>query len=399
MDENLAWKIVYAAALFSLFILGIAYYLISPRDASPAEGTGSQKMMEFRQTRIEGRKDGRPVWQFTAAAGWTEKNQAATYLTQVTNGDIFSGGRLVVTRITAPQAKIYRQADVIEATGRLQADADLGKFGAAGRKTEWTGLTADRFRYVPAEKKTELDGQVKLVMKHGVIEADHIEIDHEQRRAAIAGRVVIKRANAVVTTASVEYTAAAERADLPRQLHLSLKEKNILTKLKCERGTFFMDINKDISLYGSLEVTQGKKFAVADRGVYSRRQKGLLLTGRTKTILAKAGALIKPETAARLRAPRTRDILRQKTVVTADEIFFSTKTGDARAAGSVEAAQKGRVARSDQAVYNEKKGLLTLSGNVFMKEKERWLSCRQVVISIDKETFEALGVKEARFKL
>ena len=399
MDENLAWKIVYVAALFSLFILGIAYYLISPRDAAPLNETGLPRLMEFSHTRIEGRKDGQPVWQFTAVSGWTEKNQSATYLTGVTGGNIFSGGRLVVTRIAAPQVTIYRQADVIEAAGRLQADVDLGKFGSATRKTEWTGLTAGRFRYVPAEKKTELDGQVKLVMKRGVTWADHIAIDHEKRTAALAGRVVIRRANAVVNTASVEYTAAAERADLPRPLRLSLKEKNILTKLKCERGTFFMDMDKDILLYGSLEAAQGKKFAVADRGVYSRRQKGLLLTGRTKTILAKAGALIKPETAARLRAPRAKDILRQKTIVTAGEIFFSTKTGDARASGSVEATQKGRAARSDQAVYDEKKGLLTLSGNVFMKEKERWLSCRQVVISIDKETFEAFGVKEARFKL
>ncbi|MBN3033901.1 MAG: hypothetical protein JW873_07395 [Candidatus Saganbacteria bacterium] len=398
MDENLAWKIVYAGALFSLLILGLAYYLMSPPETLLSAAGERDKAMRFERSQVMGRKEGKPLWRFTAAGGWAEKNQAATYLTRVTDGTLYSGGRPVITGLIAPKAKVSRQAEQIEAFGPLRARLDLGKFGGR-RPANWTAVTADYIKYIPDKKTTELSGRVRLTMKNGMIEAGHLAIDHSRSTARISQEVVVHRRSARLTTSTLYYSAEAERAEVPGPLALKLNENKVRTDLKANRGAFFLDLDQPMTFDGSLEVSQGKKTAVADSGRYSRKEHRLTLAGRTRTVLAKAGALLRPGAAARLRTPELQAILQGRTVVTAGQMVFATRTGDARASGSVEVTQKGRSARADTAFYNDKKELLTLSGRVFLKEKERWLNCRQVVISIEKETFDARGVSEARFKL
>ncbi len=399
VDENLAWKMVYAAALFSLLILGIAYYLMSPRDYAALDEDKLDRAAEFRQTRVAGRKDGQKVWEFSAGSGWTEKRSQRTNLTAVTGGRLYSGGQLVITDLTAPRALAGRNADFVEAGGPLTARLDLKRLSSSKEKGRWSKLNAGYIKYVPSEKRSEIKENVTLAMTDGTIRAERIVVDHEKRTASITDNVRVRRADGLIRTASLEYWAGPERADVPLPLDLDLKEKQLSTKVKAGRGTFFMDINKDIALAGGLEVTQGKKAAVAESGSYSRRQNRLLLRGRTRTILEKAAALLKTDTIAKVHQADVKDILRQKTVLTADEIVFSTRTGDARAAGHVVVTQKGKEAKADAAAYDDKRELLKLSGNVYLKKGEDWIACRQVIISIGKETFEALGVKEARFKL
>jgi len=399
VDENLAWKMVYAAALFSLLILGIAYYLISPKDTSAPEEDKANRSAEFRQAAVAGRQDGHKVWEFSAGSGWTEKGSQRTNLAGISNGRIYSGGKLVIADLAAPRALAGRNAEFVEASGPLTARLNLKRLAASTGSGRWSKLRADYIKYIPTDKRSEIRGNIILTLNDGVIRAGRIVIDHQKKLASITDQVRVRRANGLISTASLEYWADPERADVPVPLALDLKEHQLATRVTAGRGTFFMDANKDIDLAGSLEVTQGKKAAVADAGVYSRRHDRLSLRGRTRTVLEKAATLLKADSAARLREPKVKEILRQKTVVTADEMVFSTRTGDARAAGRVVATQKGKEAKADFAAYDDKHELLKLSGNVYLKKGDDWIACRQVVISIGKETFEAFGVKEAQFKL
>ena len=358
MDENLAWKVVYAAAIFSLLVLGLAYYLISPREATFFSPERQEKIAEFSNTKIEGRKEGKKAWEFAAKSGWTEKDGFNTYLTKVERGKIYSDGKLTVRDLVAARVKIDRRAEIIEASGG-----------------------------------------VAMQTREGKIFADRASIYRAAKRMVLADRVRIVPANGSALTATSEYLSEPEQLNADNGIRLELKEGKIKTLVQADRAILYLAVDKDIPLSGGLEVAQGKKMAVADTGLYSRKQNVLQLKGRTRTVMEKAETLLKAETAAKLRRPDIKDILREKTVVTADEIFFSTKTGDARAAGSVEVTQKGREAKADSAVYDDKHELLTLTGNVFMKKGEDWLSARQVIVSIGKETFEAAEVKEAKFKL
>jgi len=385
MEESFSWKIIYFAAIFSLIVLGIAYYFISPRESTFFSEVKTEKIAEFKQTRVEGRKEGKPLWELRAVSGWTDKNQEITHLENVSGGNIYnSAGKIAVSDLCAPRAQVFRRSEIVEAFGPLKADFDLGKFSSRpGEKNKWIKMTGNHIRYIPSDKRSELDTDLILSKKDSVVHAEKINVDHEKKIANITEKIRIIRKDGVIKADSIEYLGEAEQLNAAGNVNLALKEGRIKTFVKCNKGILFLDAYRDISLSGSIEAAQGKKRSSAQDGTYSRKKNGLFLRGKTRTILEKG----------------EKKELKEKTIVLAEEIFFSTRNGDARATGSVEVTQKSREARSDTAVYDEKRDILTLSGNVYMKEKERWISCKKIIISVKKETFEASGVSGARFKL
>jgi len=408
MEENLSWKIVYLATIFSLIILGIAYYLISPRESTYFSPEKTEKVAEFENTRVEGRKEGKRVWEFFAKAGWTAKDQEITYLTGVSQGQIFrKDGTLVVHDLRASQVRVFRHTEIVEAFGSAEAKAglltaylDLGKFAAQPKnKSDWTRLTADYIKYIPAEKRSEILGHVILAKRGSLFNGDRINVNHDQKIADISGNIYIKRKDGILQADAVQYLGETEQINADRNVKLNLRENKIRTFIRCNYAQLSNDTEKDIILVGSLEVLQGKKLAVAPEGIYSKTLKGLILRHGAKATLEKAAAILKAETVKKLRNTDTKETLKRRTVITADELFFSIKTGDARARGGVVVTLKGHEARADSAVYNDKNEILTLFGNVFMKRGDLWVRCKQVVISVRDETFEASGVAEAKFKL
>ncbi|MFH1387243.1 MAG: LptA/OstA family protein [bacterium] len=401
MEESFAWKIVYVATIFSLLVLGLAYYLISPRDSTYYSDEKTNKVAEFTSARTSGRKDGKRVWEFKAKTGWTEKNQEITHLQGVSEGYIYNKeGRLIVNDLSANGTDVYRRTDIVEAFGQVKADIDLSKFSSQKKaKVDWTKVTADRMKYSNRNKTSEISGHITLIKRNNIIIAEQINVDHDRKIALIPSQATVKRKDGIIKADSLEYFGETEQSNANGNIILDLKEKKIKTQVKCNEASFNNDPEKDVTLNGNLEVVQGKKVSVADSGVYSKNRKSLRLLGRTKTIIEKVGAVIKKESVEKLKSPEQKELLHEKTVVTANKMFFSTKTGDAKAFGNVIVTQKGREAKADSATYDDKNEFLTLTGNVFMKKKDQWISCKQVIVSINKETFEALGVKEAKFKL
>jgi lipopolysaccharide export system protein LptA len=401
MEESLSWKSIFWGVFFSLFVLGLTYWLISPRDNTFFTQDKSDQLAQFGPLRVVGRQDGKTVWELRAGGGWSDKAQEITYLKEIKQGKIFNKkNQLILRDLSAPDARAWRHSEIVDASGGVRAYLDLGKFTTAPKKqSAWTKLTAMEIKYTPAMKKSELAGLVKLVKRDSVISAERMTIDHERRVALLAGAINLTRRDSVIKADSLEYHGETEELKAAGNIKLKLRESRTSTVIKCAQADLFVDLNKDIDLQGSLEVTQGKKLSRADSGTYSRSQQKLFLRGRTKTVLAKVAAEIRPETVRKLDAPEQKQLLRQKTVILAKEIVFSLKTGDARATGSVAVTQKGREARSDNALYDDKKELLTLSGNVHLKRGDEWIACRSVIVSVGKESFEALGVTEAKFKL
>lgn len=393
MDENFSWKIIYIATIFSLLVLGGAYFWIAAREAPYASLTVTDRIAEFKDTRVTGRQDGKTVWEMRAASGWTDKAQEVTYLNNISQGKIFNKqGRLILTNLSAPRAETYRHSEIIEAFGPVKARLDL-------KKNEWTSITSQHIKFIPDQKRSELDGAVTLATRQGTIHSTRLLIDHDKKVANFPEPSTIRRRDGDVKANTVEYLGESEQINADGAVDFNLKESRIRTELKCDRSTLYLDLDKNIDLDGDLNVVQGKKFSIAKNGTYSRLQHTLFLRGGTRTIMEKAQAIFDAATLKELQSQEEKKLLKAKTVVVANEIFFSLKTGDARATGSVEVTQQGRVARSDAVDYDDKSGLMTLTGNVTMKKAEAWISCRQVIVSIKKETFEAFGVKESEFRL
>ncbi|MCU0641545.1 MAG: hypothetical protein MUC35_05600 [Candidatus Margulisbacteria bacterium] len=377
MEENLSWKSIFWGVFFSLFILALTYLLISPRENTFFTRDKSDKLAEFRETRVVGRQDGRTVWEMVAAGGWSDKAQEITHLSGISKGKILNReGRTVLANLTAPNGRAWRHSEVVEADGGVTAVLDLGKFSRVPKQErEWTSLRGDSIKYFPTEKRSEVRGRIRLQKKESVIRADELNIDQEKKTAVFNGGINLTRRDSDLRAASLEYWGETEALAARGEIDLRLKESRTRTAIRCDRADLFVDLNKDIALQGSLEVVQGKKRSRAESGLYSRAQQKLRLRGRTVTVLE------------------------NKTVIRAEEMLYSLRNGDAWASGNVEATQKERQARSDSAFYDDRNETVTLQGNVTLKRGTEWLRCRQVTISVKKETFEARGVADSSFNL
>jgi len=407
MEENISWKIVYLATTFSLLVLGIAYYLIAPHDNTFFSEEKINKIAQFSQTRIEGRKEGKRSWEFLASQGWTDKQEQITYLKNVKNGLVFNRDeKLTVKQLVAPLIKIHRKADLIEALGKppgskgkstLTALVDMGKMSQGNdQKADWARLQADRIAFFPNEKRAEFAGQVKLFKKKNTILANRIDLDSDHKIARLSGEVIVVRQNGLVTAGQGEYFGDQEQLNITDKVALSLQENKIKSIINCHQATIYNDTQKDISFNGQVIAQQGKKLARGNTGIYSSQKKTLLLEGQTETILEKGADILNKQAVTHLDNPDVKELLKNKTVVLADKITFSTKTGDAKAVGNVFVTQKGKEAKATTADYNDNNETLTLTGNVFLKRGQDWLECREVIISINKETFEALGVNQSK---
>lgn len=401
MDENLSWKIVYIAAIFSLIVMGFAYYLISPRESPFFTEKKMEKIAEFKNARISGRKEGKKVWVFFAKEGWTTKDREITYLNKVSKGSIYMDGKLVVSQLTAPRAKAYRHSEIVEVFGPLRAYLELGKMSKPKNndQTEWTRMTAKYLKYIPKGKCSEIKEDVVLHKKDSTIYAQEIKIDHEKKIADITGKIKLKRKDGYLRSDRMQYFSNEERLEADGNVDLNIREGKVETKLKSDHASFYTDLAKDMAISGNLEVVQGKKLAIGRNGIYSQEKKDLLIKGKAKAIFEKARVILKEETVQNLKGPEAKKILKQKTILTSEELVLSTRSGDAKASGSVFVAQKGREAKSEHALYDEKKETLTLFGKVYMKKGKDWVSAKKVVVSVRDETFEAFGAVEAEFKL
>ncbi|MDD5382271.1 MAG: LptA/OstA family protein [Candidatus Margulisbacteria bacterium] len=400
MDENLTWKIIYIAAIFSLIVIGIVYFFISPSESPFFTEEKMEKIAEFKGTHVSGRKEGKKIWEFSAQEGWTTRDREITNLSQVVRGKIFRDGKLVVTDLFAPSAKAYQHSQIVEAFNP-RAYLDLGKISnpESQDRREWTRMKADYYRYIPNEKRSEITGNVFLYKKDSTINAQKIMINNENKIADISDKIQLKRKDGTLRSDTLRYFSNEEKLEADGNVLINIAESGVKTRVKTSHASFFTDINKDMIIQGSVEVLQKTKLAIAQHGIYSQNKKELLLQGAVKAVFEKAKSLLKEESAQNLRSPEAKNILKEKTFLTADEIVLSTHSGDARAFGSVHVYQKGREAKSDSAIYNDKDETLALSGNVFMKKGKEWVSAKQVVVSVKDETFTAAGSVEAEFGL
>jgi len=409
--EHISWKVVYVATTFSLLVLALAYYLISPKSDEYFTEEKIDKLAEFSETKVSGRKNGQKIWELYAAAGWTTVDQKVTFLKDVKDGEILLNNSLAVKELACPLAKAYQGSDMVEAfgypddkhegTSQLTALINLGTLSDPKQpaKTEWTKMIADYLKHEPDRKLTEVKENITLTKKGLDIFAQRMMVYHENKLAVIEGDVRLTRSNGTLTADKLNYYSENEKLEAQNKVAVTITKNKKNTKLKCDQAIFFSDIAKPMELKGNVEVRQGKKAAVAERGTYRETEEELILSGKTRAIFEKAADIIGEDSATKLKNEEGKKLLQEKTTLTCDELVISTKNGNATARGRVDVTQKKNEAKSDLAAYEENKDLLTLTGNVLLKKQDIWVSAREVLVSIKDETFTAVGSVEAEFKL
>lgn len=398
--EHTPWKPVIIGAAASLALLFIVYFITLPKQAG-FEFQNIEKILEFKQAFIGGHEEGKKVWSFYAEKGWSNKQKDYTYLEGVSQGQFYNKkGELLVRNLKAPRVKAQRYSKVVEAYGlpSHQLTADISFSKVSGRR-KYADLLTDYLKYNPNRKLSELKGHIRLKDPKLTLNCDEMEIDHDKGIAYLKDNINIRRKDLSLTSRELIYFSDEERLSAAGSVEARIKSEPKPSRVLADRVTFFADEKKDFSAVGNILVFQGSKTAVADQALYSQPKNKLVLKGRVKTVIEKARAILKADTAKKLKSEEGRKLLKEKTVLTSDMLEMSTKSGDAVAEGSVVVTQKGREGKAEQAVYNDKSEDITLTGNVFLKKQKEWIKCRSILVSVKDETFEAVGSVEAEFKL
>ncbi|MFH1541698.1 MAG: LptA/OstA family protein [bacterium] len=417
MDDNLAWKIIFIGTTFSLIILGVAYYFISPQESEYFSEEKMEKIAEFKNTRVSGRKEGKKSWVLQAKYGWTDNKNEVTSLYDVTQGEIYKDETLVVKKLNAPFAKVYRRSEIVEAYAFPEGQEPKGKRQLTGylnlgkianpqnpRNDELTRLVANYLKYFPKEKKTEIKGKVEMHKKDSSIYAEEINVDNDKNIAYIKNNIRLVRTDGILYTESLVYDSKQEKLKADGNVTINIEENEIKTKVKADNANFSTDVSKRMFFSGHVRTSQGKKLAVADAAVYFQGRKELDLMGNAKAIFEKAEVILKDKTVDKLRNKEAKEMMREKTILTSNRLIISTWTGDATAIGSVEVTQQNKEARAEEAVYDDEKEIITLTGNAFMKKESsstevEWVQAKKIIVSVKDETFEAEGQVEAKIKI
>ncbi|MFA5839176.1 MAG: LptA/OstA family protein [Candidatus Margulisiibacteriota bacterium] len=412
MEENLPWKVIFFGTFFSLVILAGAYFLIAPGNNDYFSEVSTDKIAEFKNPHIIGKKDGKPSWELAAESGWLGKDKETTNLINLKDGKIFQNEKIVLNNLSAPRAKANLRSKIIEAFGlaenedskkpsHLNVQIDLENVAEpnANQPEDWANLKADYLKYFSNEKRSEIRGRINLQKKDGTVMADSMNLNNENKIADISGHISFIRSNGTVRADNMRFYGKEERLDAIGNVVVAVSGESQATKIKAASANFFEDTSKDMQLHGSIEALQSEKIVIGNEAIYSQNSKTLTIKGAVKAVFGKAGVIIKSNTAEKLHSNEAKEMLKEKTLLTSNELLLSTNIGDAKASGNVEVTQKGREAKADYAFYNDKTEILSLTGNVYMKQGDKWVKAKQVNVSVKNETFEAVGSVEAEFRL
>ncbi len=402
--ENAPWRLIFIAAGASLILLVIVYLIALPKSVS-YDVTGVDRIMEFSAAFFSGHENGRKVWEFRAQKGWSGKDREITYFEGVSKGRFFKNGELIVKDLEAPRVQVFKTSKLVRAFGRLENEpAGISRlkvvvaFTPKGKR-KFAKLTADQITYDTNAKNSIMQGNIILKDRDSTLSADNMTIDHEKEIASLDHNIRTTRKEIQLTCDGLNYFARDERFVSSGQVKCRIDGKPNPTLVNCGYMEFYVDQNKDLNASGSLEVFQGKKTALADSLIYSNAIKKIILNGKVRTVIEKARAILKENTAAKLKSDEAKKLLAEKTMITSDSLELSTRIGDAKAAGNVHVYQKGREAKAESAGYSDKNETLTLIGNIFLNKKDQWIKCQKIIVSVRNETFDAVGSVEAEFRI
>ena len=216
----------------------------------------------------------------------------------------------------------------------------------------------------------------------------------DTKKASLLGKVMLTKDKLTVTTDRLDLDLDANTAYFLSPCTFTEKGST-LSSLSAE--AFFDD--ETINMYGSVEVKQKNKDATAETAVYDDNSRAITLISDVRVGIAKLKNLMKEASAQKYKSEEARIALVTYTTVTCDRLEISADSGDANAFGRVHVFQNGKEAKSDQARYSEKDGLIVMTGNVSMKKEGSWVLADKVNVSVDSEVFEAVGNVETTFTI
>jgi len=362
-------------ALFALLIFSLfAFYVIKLSDKIDLLQTFiPEKIAVLKRVHMSG-KENNASWEIFAQEGWTGRDKNVTTFEFVDKAEIKKDGRILIKDLSARRLRISRNKDIEifkkveeEKDGKqyLSALIDFNAVSNKNKKRKFSTLTADNIKLNSDTKKALITGNIRILKDKLLIRSEKVALDLDKNIATFESKSSFSREG---------------------------------SKLYANSATAYFDKDK-MSMSGSIEVRQKNKTVFSDNATYDDRSKSIVLTSRARAVIEKLQNMIKEKSAKKVKGEEAKKSLQEKTVITCDKLKLSTEKGDCSAYGNVIVMQKEKEAKSDEAVYNEESENIILTGHVYMKRKNDWVKANKVIVSVNNETFEAVGQVETTFKV
>jgi len=333
-----------------------------------------EKIAIFKNVHMSGIEGSSEAWEIYAKEAWTGRDKFVTTFDFVTNASIDKDGRPLVRDLRARRLRIAKNKDVeiIKKVDNdvsresLNASIDFGAISKSTKKEKsFSTLTADYIKFNPNSKKAVVQGKIKIVKNRLITRAEKISLDLDMNIATFESRSTFIKDN---------------------------------SELQTNTAVAYFDVDK-IDMAGSVEVFQKNKNVHADRASYDDNAKTILMSSKVRAEIEKLKNVIKEESAEKYKDDESKQALTAKTILTCDNLLIYTEKNDASASGSVYVYQQNKEAKSDRAEYSENNETIVMTGNVSMKRKDSWVKADKIIVSVDKETFDAIGGVETTFKV
>ncbi|MEK7377147.1 MAG: LptA/OstA family protein, partial [Candidatus Margulisiibacteriota bacterium] len=335
----------------SIVLIGIAALYIWLPEIDLMGDKRAEKVLEVYDTRAAGWAAGKKTFVIYSKYGWTNRTQDKAEFRNIYDGIIFKDGKVIIKKMKAGTVEVNSikgETMVYGGSGgqsRTKALIDL-----KGDK-RFSLLTCDQIRYNHGNNTAVFSGAPRLRSSSFTLESAAMEVLYDQKISNLSGKVQMG-------TKSRTGTDTVVRSDMAR----------------LSNDTY------DTRFSNNVNVSQKTKKALCDFLTYTDSGGKLLLSGRVRVFFKNASQMIKKERAENLKNPEAKKALAQETKLTCGLFELSTKNSNAKAEQDVVVTQRLRQARSDNAVYDDDKETITLTGNVYLKKAKEWLKTKKVIV-------------------
>jgi len=357
-----------------IFAAAIIYVIKQSETISLLQTLLPEKIAVFKNVHMSGIEASSEAWDIYAKEAWTGRDKFVTSFDHVTNATITKNGRIMIKGLVARRARIAKNKDFeifrsIEEDKNdryLRVKVDFGALANPPKQEKnFSSLTADYIKFNPDSKKALVQGNIRILKDKLTVRGEIATLDLNLNIATFEGRSSFTKRD---------------------------------TKLYSDSATAFFDTDK-VDLSGSVEVEQKNKKASSEAANYDDNSKTIIMTGNVVAVIEKPKSLMKEESAGKYKSEEAKKALITRTHVKCDKLIIDTESNDAKAYGNVLVIQTSKEAKSDQAEYSEGNAVIVMTGNVYMKKNDDWITADKVIVSVDKEIFEATGGVETTFKV
>lgn len=399
-------KILIFAILLTVLIAAMICLYFFPPAINILDENLSKKSIEIADVSITGWDAGKRSWEIKAKTGWTDKHQSTIEFTGVTDGKIFKDGKVIVKNLIAPKTIITTAFGNMQVFGEtsgetITADIDMQNINsveAKGKKNEFSHLILKKLSYDSHLKLSSAE-TVSLSSKKFNAASKQMDIDHVNSIAVMYPYPKIYSKEFFITGEKIDslFKEDVLRAQKGARVRIRKRKDPVINIVS--KTLLFSTKNQNATMEGNVKFTSKNKTIFSNRLDYDNAAKKAVMSGNVDAIFLKGALPLKEGRLQKMRNPEAKSSLKETTLLKCDRFDISTVNSNALAQGNVHVIQKGKSAKSDIAVYDEKTETIKMEGNVYIQKGTEWLKTNEVIVSVKKETFEAKGGVESVFKI